>query len=139
MNLPIRFWKRILYFVITGSTSIFIAACYGMPMTYKYLGVWKISVEDSENTPIKGLEVKVLQYSSGMEHPETLNVSTTDSLGEIETELHIWDEDLEYSHKALISDIDSTENGGFFQDTIVEYRNNNSTKVQMRKRDDDNS
>ena len=38
MNLVTRTWKKLLYLLITGSTSVFIAACYGMPAGFAYLG-----------------------------------------------------------------------------------------------------
>lgn len=132
-------WKKILYFIVAGSTSIFIAACYGMPAAYKYLGTWKIKMKDEDNKPIKGLEVKILQYSNDSSFVDTINVEVSDSLGETINEIYSMDEEVNYHYKALIRDIDSTENGGTFKDTVINYENIESTVVEMRKKENDNS
>lgn len=136
MSMILKFWKKFLYFIITGATSIFIAACYGMPASFSHLGNWTIKVKDSDNTPIEGLEVKILQYRNDEPVPDTIDIQKSDSLGETTHELYSLDENSNYVHKAIIIDIDSTENGGFFKDTIIEFNESDTTIINMRKIDD---
>lgn len=139
MRFLIKFWKRVLYFIVTGSTSVFIAACYGMPVNFNHLGNWTIKVKDTDNNPIEGLEVKILQYREGVSTPDTIDVQKSDSLGESTHELYSWDDDVNYRHEALIVDIDSLSNGGFYNDTIIKFDDSDTTIVNMREKDDNNS
>ncbi len=131
MDLIIRYWKKLLYLLITGSTSVFIAACYGMPVGFADLGKWIIKVRNEDNEPIKGLEVTVLQYVDGATKPDTLDIQLTDSLGNSSHFLTTFDKDATHRHKALIRDIDGMENGGIHSDTLITRNGSEESSVIM--------
>jgi len=127
----LRFWKQVLYLFITGSTSIFIAACYGMPAGFQGHQSWKITVQDQNNEPIQGLVVSVIEYTNSSNEADTNLIDPTDSTGstfylygayEIES----------LSRVALIEDQDGESNGGAFADTLVLRNDENETIVKMR-------
>jgi hypothetical protein len=91
MKFILRFWKKLLYFLITGSTSIFIAACYGMPAGFANLGQWTIKARNQSNQPIIGLEVTTLEFTVGSAIPDTQEVQRTDSSGSCSTWLTTYD------------------------------------------------
>jgi hypothetical protein len=131
MNIIKNIWKKILYFIITGSTSVFIAACYGIPLNIKDLGPWKIRAVDSQNNPIQGLKVTIRQYSNNYPVPDTIDVATTDTIGSMYTHLQVEEQSTTVRHEAIISDIDGTENGGKFIETIVAKEAQEETIVRM--------
>lgn len=133
MTLIIRCWKKALYFMITGATSLFIAACYGMPAGFSNLGVWSVKVRGQSNEPIKGLEVTTLRFVGGSTKPDTLEVQQTDSLGVASSMLTSDGRDSDYRYEARIKDLDGAANGGSFSDTLVVWENTHETIVQMRK------
>lgn len=111
------YWKKLIYLLITGSTSVFIAACYGMPASFSQLKDWSIKVKDSDNNPIEGLEVKILRHNEAV--VDTVDVQYTDSIGVSSHELYEYTSDANYMYEATIRDIDSSKNGGEFSDTTV--------------------
>lgn len=133
-KLIIKFWKKALYFLITGSTSIFIAACYGMPVGYENHGNWIIKVNDEENKPIRGLKVTAVQLAGNSNNPDTLGIQQTDSSGETSFFLPTYDKDVSYKHQAIIQDIDSTDNGGFFADTSITKTSSEISSLTLRHR-----
>ncbi len=116
VNILIRYWKKFLYLLITGSTSIFIAACYGVQQGFGGLSEWVIKVQNKDNEPIKGLEVIALYSKDNINSIDTLDMQRTDSLG---TAFITYEKDYHLKLQAQINDIDSTENGGFYSDTLV--------------------
>ncbi len=132
MGLIIRCWKKLLYLLVTGSTSVFIAACYGMPAEFVSLGSWTIKVRNEDNEPIRGLEVIVLQYSGGAVTPDTFDVQLTDSSGNSLHHLSAFDQNVSHRHEALISDIDGEENGGAYSDTLIARNGSEETSIILR-------
>ncbi len=126
-----RWWKKILYFLVTGSTSVFIAACYGMPVGFGSLGTWTIRTEDGENQPIEGLEVTVLQFVGNSPTADTLDRRETDSTGTALFNLTTYDQDASHIHQALIRDIDGDANGGTFNDTLVTKEESDQSTIEM--------
>ena len=53
-----RFIKKLLQFLITGSFTFIIAACYGAPVSYGEAQV-KLRVVDKGNEPVAGLMVNI--------------------------------------------------------------------------------
>lgn len=127
-----QYWKRILYFLITGSTSIFIAACYGMPAAYDKLLSWTIKTRNEDNQPIKGLEVTVVQYKDTAATADTITRYYTDSTGTARFLLELYNENLPCRFEAVIKDIDVTENGGWYADTAIAQRDSDESTVVMR-------
>ena len=119
MKFIIRFWKHILHVLIAGTTSLFIAACYGMPTDISFAGRWTIGVRDKDNKPIPGLLVHFIQYDTPSDSGDTITTEITDSLGFATSDFYNFDDNPVYSQKAIIRDIDSTENVGDFADTLV--------------------
>jgi hypothetical protein len=135
MNLLKNLWKKLLYLLITGSTSIFIAACYGMPANFNVLGHWIIKTRDQNNNPIIGLKVDVLHYTGVNAVPDTMEHGYTDSSGEIWSALYLREDTSKVNIiKALIHDADSTENGGAFADTLLAWDGRDEAIVFMRNR-----
>jgi hypothetical protein len=113
MKFILRYYKRIMYFLATGCTAVFIAACYGVAAPYRMFETWTIKVKDQANKPIKGLDVKLYEFG-GKESPLIFDNFKTDSLGFVE-----FNTKSGYQYTAHVADIDSSENGGFYSDTIV--------------------
>jgi len=133
-KLVTRFWKKALYLLITGSTSVFIAACYGMPAGFGDYGYWKIKVRDDEDKPISGLQVTILQFDGNSDIPDTLEILQTDSAGVSTFFPTAHDIEPGHMHQAAIHDIDSTENNGFFVDTTITKAGSELSEVLMRKK-----
>jgi hypothetical protein len=131
MNLIKHIWRKILYFLITGSTTGFIAACYGIRLNVEDVGPWIIKTVDSENNPIRGLQVTYIEYLNDNPIPDTIDVATTDSTGSTHTYLQVVGQVTTFRHEAIISDIDGTENGGKFFDTIIAKDEHEETIVKM--------
>jgi hypothetical protein len=134
INLISRYWKKLLYLLITGSTSVFIAACYGMTAGIGDIRTWTIRTQNGNNEPIPGLEVTVLEFGGNSDTPDTIVVQQTDPTGTVSLPLYCSESDTSIRHEALIHDIDSIENGGIFQDTIITKGNSDVTIISMRPR-----
>jgi hypothetical protein len=133
-NLIAHYWKKLLYFLITGTTSVFIAACYGMAAGINDIRTWTIKTQNKNTEPIPGLEVTILEFEGNSNTPDTLGIRHTDSTGTISFPLDYSEYNTTIKHKALICDIDSTGNGGFFQDTIITKGSSDNTTIAMRPR-----
>lgn len=132
MSFIIKFWKKVLYLLITGSTSIFIAACYGMPVGFGDLGTWTIRTKNKDNQPIEGLDVSVLQFVGNAQTADTLDVQKTDSTGTVMVYLTTYDKDASHRHEAIIRDTDENENGGLFRDTLITKGLSEESVIQMK-------
>jgi hypothetical protein len=110
-------WKKILCYLVTGSTAIFIAACYGLP--YYVFGHWVITVKNKQNKPVKGLSISICQYV-GVDDiaPDTIFRGVTDSAGMIETTLETFDKKALHRHDAVIRDRYSLDSV-LYRDTII--------------------
>ena len=129
-----KFWKKALYLLITGSTSVFIAACYGVPLAVQDLGKWIIRVRDDENNPVRGLQVTVYQYVDNSDASRVVDYRQTDSTGTCSLDLVGYDTYATYRHQAIIEDTDSTENGGFFADTTIDKTAADVSDVTVRRK-----
>jgi len=101
---------------------------YGTPTAdYKYMG----TVTDEEGNPIEGINV-VFQASGNMLNKEFHRVAT-DKNGKYETDYiyYILGSSI---YQALYTDIDGEENGGHFEDKIVEIHKMDKTKVKDGER-----
>jgi hypothetical protein len=133
MALLKRILKKVLSSLVAGSTMFVIAACYGPLVNYRNDGWWKITVKTSENKPVSGLRVSILEYVLNSAGPDTLMTEYTDSAG-------IFCQPLETNHKyetvnyaALIQDIDSLANEGAFRDTLVPKTSDSLTVILNRQ------
>lgn len=128
-----NFWKRFLLFLVTGSTSIFIAACYGTGSMYnKLTDGWTIITKDENNKPISGLKVTITEYLTGSSNVDTLDVINTNSEGTVNANLYMYEEG-SYVRQARIVDIDAEKNGGVFLDTLITKTSSSTSNVQMKK------
>jgi hypothetical protein len=125
--------KNFLSYILAGSTMFFIAACYGVLTSYRTDGWWKITAKTSDNKPISGLRLSILEYVLNNPTPDTLMTEYTDSAG-------IFDQPLETGHKyetvnyaALIRDVDDTLNQGAFRDTLIPKTGDSLTVILNRK------
>lgn len=126
--------KTLLLWAITGSATLLLACCYGMPSNYKYLGNWRVRTTDDSNQPIPGLQMSLLCTIEGETDSNTSYYGLTDTLGETEFSLYSDTDCPEGSRfDALIQDNDSTENGAW-RDTVVTYvpGQGDTTPVVMR-------
>jgi hypothetical protein len=135
VELIFKIWKKLLYFLVTGSTSVFIAACYGMPANYPLRNpwlTWTIKVQDQGNQPIKGLEVTTVRFLKGTTVPDTFDIHATDSSGSCSTLVQPYDTSDGQRFLAFIKDTDGVQNGGQFADTIAQWNGTQETIVTMR-------
>lgn len=126
--------KTLLLWAITGSATLLLACCYGMPSNYKYLGTWRVRTTDNSNQPIPGLQMSLLCTPPGETDSDTGYYGATDSLAATEFSLYSDSDCPEGSRfDALIVDKYNTENGAW-RDTVVTYvpGQGDSTHVVMR-------
>ncbi len=115
--------KRILYILGTGAVAII--SCkkmYGMPADIDYFKAVKIQTE--ENTPIKGLSVKLIHDK------DTFPSENTNSEGVTTFDYPFYDSD---TYFVLIEDIDGEENQGKFLTKSAELTEPDTTNVSMTK------
>ena len=111
--------KKILSYLLAGSTMFFIAACYGVLSSYRNDGWWKITAKSSDNKPVSGLRVSILEYVLNNPTPDTLMTEYTDSTGVFNQPLETSHKDETVNYAALIQDVDDSLNQGAFRDTLV--------------------
>jgi hypothetical protein len=114
-----RFWKRLLFFLATGATTLIVAACYGVPADFRIQEVWRIHIRNHENAPIPGLQVTIARYPEGNEPAETVFSGKTTKDGSVSTVLETGSVPSVDRYEALIQDIDGLENGGLFPETSI--------------------
>jgi len=106
----VRIVCKMLLFVVTGTGTLVIAACYGVPVGIDNIVVW-LRVHNSAGTPIEGLEVSLDCDGSTYEQ-------LTDASGDVEIYVP------EYTDLgacvATITDIDGADNGGDFATQTVQ-------------------
>jgi len=105
----LRIFKKSIVFLVSGSFSIILAACYAASGDYTYYR--KIQIKNNNGDPIPGL--KVTSY----DNDEQQQIQQSDSNGEISVE--IIDDGGVRSYSILIEDIDSTNNLGYFSNQTV--------------------
>jgi hypothetical protein len=135
MKLIFKICKKLLYFLATGSTSIFIAACYGMPANYPRLNsmpLWTMKAQNQNNQPIKGLKVITLELFKGATIADTFGIQTTDSSGLCSTRVYPYDSTGSRQFVDIIKDTDGVQNGGLFADTSVLWNGTLEAIVTMR-------
>ena len=92
------------------------ADMYGVPTAdYKYMG----KVTDENGNPIKGINVVFQKHSYGDVAPEVFRIET-DKDGRYSTDYLKWGLSSEDIYQALYTDVDGEENGGHFEDKIIE-------------------
>ena len=111
--------KRLLTLLAAGSTSVLIAACYGVPNAYDHWA-WTMKTKDRLGTPIAGLRVTVRNHLQPGA-PDILETLYTNTAGVTEFTYNG-----EYGPFALrdstfmivVDDIDSTLNGGPYRQAV---------------------
>jgi hypothetical protein len=116
MNRTIKVFKRILLYMVTGSLSVFISACYGVLVKSDFYGIWTVTVKNNLNQPIKGLEVTFVNDRSSGQEPFLYTVHT-DNTGSASANLVANGP----FFKAGIHDTDGFENSGMFADTSITW------------------
>jgi hypothetical protein len=119
----IKFFRKSIAWVITGSFSMILAACYGAPANYTYYKYMKTTNPDNE--PIPGLKVEPFEDGNPM------TVVVTDDEGGFE--IPIVEDQYNYNYKLIITDIDSTENLGHFITKQVDVNNVDGNIIMQEK------
>lgn len=102
--------KKGIAWIITGSFSMILAACYGAPVNYTYYKYMKTTNPDGK--PIPGL--KVNPYENG----NTMGEIITDQEGGFE--IPIVEDTKVNDYQLVITDIDTFENLGQFKTKNVD-------------------
>lgn len=123
--------KKIILSLVTGASSLIIAACYGMPSLYdgNYRPV-RIKIKDGANVPITGLEVKVNSFYPSENIPFDSTEGYTDSSGEF-LYYHINDS---YNYTVDVTDIDGALNGGDFASKTFPITEDSYYDVTLEKK-----
>ena len=86
VKLLFHYLKKSLCYLATGSTALFIAACYGPRISY--YGTWNLNVRDVDNQPVKGLKViPVCIYGADGTKVDTLGSGVTDDFGVVNLQM----------------------------------------------------
>ena len=91
---------------------------------YKYMG----TVTDENGKPIEGINV-VFQKHGYKNYPELFRIET-DKSGKYETDYLDWTMGANAAYQVLYTDIDGEENGGHFEDKILEIHKMDKTKIK---------
>ena len=101
------------------------ADMYGVPTAdYKYMG----KVTDENGNPIKGINVVFQKHSYGDVAPEVFRIET-DKNGRYSTDYLKHSLSSEGIYQALYTDVDGEENGGHFEDKIIEIHKMDKQKT----------
>ena len=105
-------FKKQISFIFAGSFSLVFAACYGMPVDMKYQK--SIRAVNENNEAIPGLQVQLTNNDVVI-----LN-DISDENGDIYYSDLNEGEGIENNYKVIITDIDSTENGGTYTKKLID-------------------
>ena len=101
------------------------ADMYGVPTAdYKYMG----KVTDENGNPIKGINVVFQKHSYGDVAPEVFRIET-DKNGRYSTDYLKHSLSSEDIYQVLYTDVDGEENGGHFEDKIIETHKRDKHKT----------
>ena len=116
----IKFFKKSLLWIASGTVSVILTACYGVGSMAECFSK-KITVIDSEGNPIKGIEVRVSDDLSDMDDVYT------DESGKAEINFCTHYNEI----GAEVMDIDGTDNGEFEDKMVVFSTNDNPETVEL--------
>ena len=135
-----KYLKKPIYWLITGSFTLIIAACYGPPIGSNNPNSKKLKVTDEQNQPIKDIVIALNQvYTNTGTNSQPVvatnldNIKFTDSNGNAELTLPTYTGFGQYFIK--ISDIDGVSNRGDFLSTnlYVSLIDTNALTVKLQK------
>jgi len=127
VKLLFHYFKKSLCYLATGSTALFIAACYGPRISY--YGTWNLTIRDAENKPVKGLTVKpVCMYTKEGNNADTLGSGVTDEHGMVNLQIASFTKRTPDTFVALIHD--TTQNGTGI-DTIIATKQIKPTEIVL--------
>lgn len=123
--------KRLLQYIISGTFTLFITACYGMPAGFSW-SEKKITTVDRDNNPIPGLQL-TNSASGGVTYTDA------EGIGEIiipaVREIIVpADADTASEIEILIEDVDGPENGGEFSSKTLTITDEADYLVEMEER-----
>ena len=102
--------KKLILLIIGGTTSLIIAACYGIQGMYDAITV-RLNAQDQDGEPIQGLQVQSTCYGNNYE------MAYTDTEGDVYLG---FDESMDLDEcVAELTDVDGADNGGEFQTKTV--------------------
>jgi len=113
--------KKIFTFLITGSFTLILAACYGAPVEYGYTKT--IKGTDENDKPIEGLKLTLLKNDEIVESKISDNTGTVDFFDV---------KNNSYSYKVKIEDIDNEQNGVYKDSTIFLYSTDAFYDVKLK-------
>ena len=114
--------KRYLAYILTGSFSFILAACYGPPVEMGHFV--DVNTKDDEGNPIKGLKVEM-----NLNNGEQTVTEYTDENGQAYLDNIFLEENNEYV--VTIEDIDGEDNGGLFQPKEFKIDETSSYDIEM--------
>jgi FlaG/FlaF family flagellin (archaellin) len=118
----LRIIKKSLAYILTGSFTIILAACYGTPVEMEYTKTIK-TTDDNEN-PIAGLKVTLSQNGT------KIDSATTDNAGFVDFyDVYTDNQDYEVS----IQDVDGNENLGIFKDSVFDLNSESYYNIKLNK------
>lgn len=110
--------KRFLEFLVIGSFSLVIAACYGMPIETAYR---LVQVRCSGGQAIPGLELTFPSEDDLVEEGRFMRYRDVSNDGGV---FYLEEESIPFDRQIRIRDIDGAENGGEFEEktlSLAEY------------------
>ena len=118
----IKMLKRSLIWIVSGSATLILTACYGAMMECEEYMNKTLKFVDGQGNPIAGLEVS---------HPSDL--SLTDKDGEV---VYTYcKEHTDYQREVDVKDIDGEENGSFEDKYVTVDLNEDAQSFTMDEKD----
>lgn len=117
-----NFLKKSLAYILTGSFTVILAACYGSPISMDYTKT--IKATDENNNPISGLKVTLKKNNTDIDS------SLTNSYGTVDFTNVNYDT---IGYQIKIQDVDGEENLGSFKDTLFDLNSNTYYEIKLKK------
>jgi hypothetical protein len=129
--MSMRRLKKILTWIVAGSSSVIIAACYGVmrPIGKQYLAL----VKDRNANPINNIQVAFMGPGSPASS-DTLEIGYSDTYGRVYYESPDMDGTTGGTpFMAVARDIDGSENRGSYRSTSASFGLSDTVKIIMDK------
>lgn len=118
-----KIFKKFLQFLLTGSFTLFMAACYGMPAGFGQ-GALNVRTVNKNNIPLTGLRISY-------EEEGFSDTQLTDEWGK--AYFGVFDEPLQLDGVLTVEDIDDESNGGSFKSETIQVSGVNTLKVELEE------
>ena len=125
--------RKILKYLIVGSLTTLISACYGVIIDFQEHFLRRIKVRDTDGTPIPGLIVTLTDDIN----PIVLAAEETDEAGEANLSFEYYPGESYKDLDLRVEDVDGQQNGGEFEPFEGDLGNEDPRIITLRQTADE--